>query len=236
MSKINRQTRSSLTVAIPAYNEEDSLPWVLQHTIKTIPKYIRNYEILVINDGSKDKTSEIAWDFAKKHKFIRVIDQPNGGYGVAMLRGISEAKKDYVAYMPADGQFLIEDMRYCIEHMGDADLILGDRGVRLDYSLYRHILSRGYLFVLWMLFGIRYKDVNWLTIWRTKDVKKLKIRSRGIFLLAEIVIRFKQKGLRIVEAPSFYRSRRGGKVKNTKPSIVMQTLIDAITMWKHGNH
>src|SRR3990167_9166153 len=145
-----------------------------------------------------------------------------------MLRGIRAARKDFVAYMPADGQFLVRDMRHCFPHMRNADLILGYRGPRVDYSVYRHILSQSYLFLLRLLYGLRYRDVNWLTIWRTRDVQKMSVTSRGIFLLAEIVIRFKRKGLRIVEAPSFYRPRRGGRVKNTKFRIVLRTLLDAL--------
>ncbi len=231
MSKNIIDKLPGLTIAIPAYNEEESLPWVLDNTLRTAPRYLSDFEILVVDDGSVDRTAEIARQFAKKDNRVRLVQQVNGGYGEAMLRGIREAKKDFVAYMPADGQFLVHDMRFSLPHMRHADLILGNRGRRTDYSLYRHILSSVYLVVLRVLFGIRYKDVNWLTIWRTKEVKKMHIESRGIFLLAEIVIRFKRKGLKITEAVSFYHPRRAGQVKNTKISIVMRTFFDAVRFW-----
>lgn len=231
MQKDIKQRLSSLTIAIPAYNEETNLEWVLKNTLEKAPQYLSDYEILVINDGSKDKTGKIADKFAKKYREVRVIHQENKGYGEAMLRGIKEAKKKFVAYMPADGQFLVEDMKYCLPFMKNADLILGARGSRADYSVYRLIISYTYLIVLRILFGVTFQDVNWLNIWNTKKVKNLKIDSRGVFLLAEIVIRFQKKGLKIVEAPSNYRRRMGGKVKNSKFSVAFQTLYDACKLW-----
>lgn len=221
----------SLTLAIPAYNEEENIGFILENTILNARKYLSDFEIVVIDDGSTDKTGIIADSFAKKNNLVRVIHQKNKGYGEAMLRGILEAKKDFVAYLAADGQFLVEDMKYCLPFMKEADLILGMRGSRADYSVYRLILSYAYLIILRILFGISYQDVNWLNIWNTKKVQKLNINSRGVFLLAEIVIKFKKKGYIIVEAPSFYRSRIGGKEKNSKLSIALRTLFDACVLW-----
>lgn len=221
----------SLTLAIPAYNEEDNIGFVLQNTLSDAAKYLSDFEIVVIDDGSTDKTGDIADSFAKKSNLIRVIHQKNKGYGEAMLRGIREAKKEFVAYLAADGQFLVEDMKYCLPFMKKADLILGTRGSRADYSVYRLILSYTYLVILRILFGISYQDVNWLNIWNTKKVQNLTINSRGVFLLAEIVIKFQKKGYTIIEAPSFYRSRIGGKEKNSKLSIALRTLFDACVLW-----
>lgn len=221
----------SLTISIPAYNEEDNIRWVLKNTVKEAPTYLSDFEIIVIDDGSTDKTGEIADSFTKKYNFIRVIHQDNKGYGEAMLRGIREARKEFVCYMPADGQFLVEDMKFCLPLMKTADLILGARGSRADYTVYRLILSYTYLVVLRILFGVNFQDVNWLNIWRTKEAQKLKINSRGIFLLAEIVIRFQKKGLKVVEASSFYRPRTAGRAKNARFSLALQTLIDAIKLW-----
>lgn len=234
MSKKIKETIPSLSIAIPAYNEEENLDFVLKNTLETAPKFLSDFEVLIIDDGSTDKTGNIADAFSKKYSKIRVIHQKNKGYGATMLTGIQEAKKEFVAYMPADGQFLVEDMVKCFFYMNKADLILGYRGYRTDYSVYRLILSYSYLFLLRLLFGLRYKDVNWLNIWRTKEVKNLKVRSRGVFMLAEIILLFKEKGLRIVEAPSFYRIRKSGKVKNAKLPVAIQTLIDLLEYWKNN--
>lgn len=225
----------SITIAIPAFNEEENIEWVVRNSLEDLPKYFKDYEVLVVNDGSKDKTAEITDKLAKKHKYFRVIHQPNGGYSQAMWTGIANAKKNFVAYVPADGQYLVKDMAKMYPLVESSDIVLGYRGVRKDYNLYRKILSYGYLIFLWLLFGIAVKDLNGPTIWRTAEVKKLKklysVKTKGVFILAEIVARFLHAGLKISEAPSIYRPRRGGTVKNTKFKVVRNTFTDALKVW-----
>lgn len=225
----------SITIAIPTYNEEENIEWVVRDSLKSLPEYFSNYEVLIVDDGSKDRTAEITDRLAKENFSVRVIHQPNGGYSKAMLAGIRNAQKDFVAYIPADGQYTIKDMSAMFPLMENSDLVLGYRGIRKDYNLYRKILSYGYLIMLWMMFGIDVKDLNGPNIWRTTEVNKLKeiysVNSKGVFILAEIVARFKKRGLRISEAPSVYRSRRSGAVKNTKFKVVKDTYIDALKLW-----
>lgn len=227
----------SITISIPAYNEEENIEWIVKDCLKSLPKYFDAYEVLVVDDGSQDKTGQILDELSRKFKNVRVIHQPNGGYSRAMLTGIRNAKKEFVAYVPADGQYTVSDMSKMYPLMESSDLVLGYRGIRKDYNFYRKLLSYGYLIFLWLLFGITVKDLNGPNIWRVKEVNKLKeiysVKSKGVFLLAEIVARFKRKGLRITEAPSVYRSRRGGDVKNARIRVAIKTGLDALKLkWK----
>lgn len=223
---------TSITISIPAYNEEENIQWVVKDALITLPKYFKDYEILIVDDGSSDSTGKIADELSKKFKEVRVVHQPNGGYSKAMLAGIKNAKKEFIAYMPADGQFLIDDMRHCFEVMENYDLTLGYRGGRPDYSTYRLILSYGYLLILTLLFNIKYMDVGWVNIWRTKKVQGIKIDNpQGIFILTEILVKFNKLGYKVIEAPSYYHPRLGGKVKNAKMKVVLLTLLNALNLW-----
>lgn len=222
----------SITIAIPAYNEEECIEWVVKDTFKSLPKYFKDFEVVVVDDGSRDKTGIILDKLAKANKKLRVIHQKNGGYSKAMWTGIKASKKEFVAYMPADGQFLIEDMRHCFEVMKNNDLVLGYRGGRSDYTPKRIFFSYGFLLILLILFDIKYMDVGWVHIWRTKKVQKLKLMAMGgIFILTEILVRFKKLGYKIIEAPSYYRPRRAGEVKNAKLKVVFATFINALKLW-----
>lgn len=236
---LKRGNYPSITIAIPAYNEEENIDWTIRDSLEDLPRYFENYEILVVDDGSRDKTGKISDIWAKKDKHIRVIHQFNMGFNQAVATGINNAKKDFVAYLPADGQYFVRDLDQMFPLMYKSDLVLGYRGIRQDYNLYRQILSYGYLILLWMAFGITVKDLNGPTIWRTKEAKKLKtiysVKSKGVSILAEIVTRFKRKGLRITEAPSIYRSRMGGTVKNAKLSVAWDTFKDTIYLWVRQN-
>lgn len=223
---------SSITIVIPAYNEEKSLDRVVKNTLGKLPKYFQDFEIVIVDDGSQDKTGEIADGLAKKNKRIKVIHQINGGYSRAMLTGIKMASKEFVAYMPADGQFLVDDMRHCFEVMPNNDMILGYRGGRPDYTFKRIIFSYGYLLLLSLLFNLKYTDVGWVIIWRASKIKNIKLTSSsGIFLLTESLVRFQQKKYKIVDAPSYYHPRKLGEAKNVKFKVVFQTLLSAIKFW-----
>lgn len=222
----------SLSIVIPAFNEEESLGFVLSDTLRDLPKAVRNYEIIVVDDGSTDKTPVIADSFAQKNKHIRVIHQKNSGFNKAMISGLRRAQKKYVAYMHAGGQELIRDMVNCIRIIPKYDLVLGIRGKRIDYNFYRMLLSYGVLVLYRALFGITYEDVHWVYIWKTKEVQKLKLDPKGgIFLLVETLVKFKRKDLSIGEASAPYRPRYGGDNKNTNLKVVIRTFISIIALW-----
>jgi glycosyltransferase involved in cell wall biosynthesis len=225
--------KHSITIVIPAYNEEENIKFILQDTTKKLPKYFKDWEIIVVDDGSHDQTAIISDKFAQKHKNIVVLRQiKNVGFSRAMLVGIKKAKKEFVAYMPADGQFLVDDMRHCFQVLDESDLILGYRGGRTDYATKRIFFSYGYLLLLLLLFDVKYMDVGWVNIWRTSAVKKIKLQALGgIFILTEILVRFRKKGLRIVEAPSYYHPRISGEVKNAKWKVVISTFLTAFKLW-----
>ena len=217
---------------IPAFNEEESIRQVIQDTCSTLPKYFVNYEIIVVDDGSTDSTGAIADELAREIDFIKVLHQSNGGYGVALVAGINLATKEFAAYIPADGHFLVEDMRHCFDLIGDSDLVLGYRGGRSDYTVGRILLSYGYLTLLTLMYGLRYMDLGWVHIWRVEKLKRLDLKgTRGIFILTEIVILFQRLGWKIVEGPSYYHSRLSGKAKNARASVVFDTLISALRLW-----
>ncbi len=225
--------KHSITIVIPAYNEEENIKFIIQDSIKKLPKYARDWEIIVVDDGSNDKTAQIADKFTLKHKNVHVLRQiKNVGFSRAMLAGIKKAKKEFVAYMPADGQFLVDDMRHCFDVLDKSDLVLGYRGGRTDYATKRIFFSYGYLLLLLLLFDVKYMDVGWVNIWRTSAVKKIKLQALGgIFILTEILVRFRKKGLRIIEAPSYYHPRISGEVKNAKWKVVISTFLNAFKLW-----
>ena len=138
---MQKTKRPSLSIVIPAYNEEESLGYVLIDTLKDLPKVVSDYEIIVVDDGSSDSTPHIADLFAKKNSHVHVIHQSNKGFNRAMITGLRAAKKKYVAYMHAGGQDLIRDMVNCLRIMPNYDLVLGKRGKRIDYDLYRLFLQ-----------------------------------------------------------------------------------------------
>lgn len=232
-SSMKAKNAPSLSIVIPAYNEEESLGYVLADTIRDLPKHVKDYEVIVVDDGSSDGTLQTANSFAKRNRRLRVIHRAtNGGFNKAMITGLKAAKKDYVAYMQADGQDLIRDMVNCFRIMDKYDLVLGIRGKRIDYNLYRLVLSYGCSILYRVLFGITYEDVHWVYVWKTKEVQKLKFDSKGgIFLLVESLIKFEKKELAVGQVSSPYRPRYAGANKNTNLKVVWETFVSILRLW-----
>ena len=205
------QLDESLSIIIPAYNEEGNLRNLISYTREDAKKISRDFEIIIINDGSSDKTGLVSELFAKKHKNVRVIHhKKNQGLALAWRSGIQACKKDIILYIEGDGQQPLKDQHDLLEKIKHADLVLGFRSDRSDYSFFRKLLSRGYLFLIWLFFNLKYKDVGWSQAYRRKIFDKVKIKSVTPFFDTEVVIKALRNGFRVAEARSFYRRREKG--------------------------
>ncbi|MFW5804133.1 MAG: glycosyltransferase family 2 protein [bacterium] len=116
-----------MTIIIGAYNEEEGIKDTLKNLVPIAKK--RNWNILVINDGSIDKTGEILKKITEEESIITVIDHPyNKGYGAALKTGIVNAKSELVSFYDADGQHRPEDLENLYDNLGNLDMIIGKRG------------------------------------------------------------------------------------------------------------
>lgn len=234
MSIQKRKTEiPSLAIVIPAYNEQEGIRIVLNDIIRNLPKYVRDWEAIVVDDGSTDKTGEIADSYGKKHKRIRVIHQPNGGYNKAMIAGLANVSKEYVGYFQGDGQNLVRDFKNYYALLPKYDLLMVGRGKPHDYNLLRLLFHYGGFALYFLLFGLRYQDPHWVYFWRTREIQKLKLDpTGGVFLLVESLIKFRRKGLRVIEAGSVeYRGRVGGEQKAVRPKVIWRTFKSVIGLW-----
>ena len=134
----------------------------------------------------------------------------NQGLALAWRTGIQSAKKDVILYIEGDGQQPFKDQYDLLEKIKNADLSLGVRTDRFDYTFFRKILSYGFLFLIWLLFGLTYKDVGWSQAYRRKIFDKIEMKSVTPFFDTEVVIKALRFGFKVVEARSYYRARAAG--------------------------
>ncbi|OGH18566.1 MAG: hypothetical protein A3F31_05140 [Candidatus Levybacteria bacterium RIFCSPHIGHO2_12_FULL_38_12] len=201
----------SLSVVIPAYNEEGNLINLVKQTLQDAEKITSDFEILVINDGSSDNTAIVADSLAKTYKNVKVINhKKNQGLALAWRTGIQACKKDIILYIEGDGQQPFKDQYDLLKKIKHADIVLGTRSYRFDYTPFRKILSYGYLFLIWLFFNLRYKDVGWSQAYRRKIFDTVEIKSVTPFFDTEVIIKALRNGFRVVEARSFYRPRKTG--------------------------
>jgi len=222
----------SLSVVVPAYNEEGNLNNAINGIIGSLEGKVADYEIIVVNDGSADHTREIAEAQAKQNPQIRIFSHDrNMGQGTALSTGYAQCRKDYVTYMPADGQVNPGELVGMLKDTEDADIVITFRSSRADYSLFRLISSFTYTVLNRILFGLKYKDINWVHMYDRRIFEKIKIGSTGVFFLGEILAKAQRLGYTIKEIPSNYYQRKSGKAKGGKPRSVFTAVKEMFSLW-----
>jgi glycosyltransferase involved in cell wall biosynthesis len=231
-----------LSIVIPAYNEEAFIGKLLEQII-AVPTEAAGFdkEIIVVNDGSKDKTGEIARSFAGVQCFTQV---PNQGKGKAVQRGIREASGDYILIQDADLEYNPSDYLELISGLRNADVvygsrILGQRKRQKGFTLFpgKHPEQSagpwlaGWVLSLWtwLMYG------RWITdtltaykLYPAQAVKRMKLRTSGFETDHEITAKLIRMRLRITEVPIAYtpRSREEGKkIKASDGVIAIWTLL-----------
>ena len=229
-----------ISFIIPVYNEEHNIANVLSDLHRTLavnPQW--NWEVIVVEDGSRDRTRKVVLEEVKKYPQTQVIlHEANQGYTPSLKDGIEKARGKYLMYVGADEEFDCSElpafMNLLLNHRegGGADIVLGVRWQRNAYKLWRFFLSVIYIFLLNFLFKLRINDYNWSQAWPREFFQKVKLRSRSLFILPEIIIRGHDLGYRIREIPSNHRGRRTGK-SSVNLRIMGRALGDAFSFWRY---
>lgn len=206
--------KESLSIMVTAYNEEVNLPNLIRQTFQDAKKITTDFEIVVVNDGSSDNTASVVEALTKTYKNLRIISyKKNQGLACAFRTGIKACKKDIILYIEGDGQQPLRDQYEALKKIKDADVVLGARSYRFDYSLFRKALSYGFLFLLWLFFNLKFKDVGWSQVYRRKIFDSIKLKSISPFFCAELVVKAVRSGFKVTQAPVIYRTRERGVTK-----------------------
>lgn len=217
----------SLSVIIPVYNEEQTIAGVLARVLSVMNEFPGDWEVVIVNDGSTDKTLELCTEFLGDR--VRVLQhEQNRGAGDALRTGMADSRCELAIFVPADGQFDPREIPMFAEAAKNADVVLGVRKGRDHYSMWRKLQSRIYLNLMNLLFRQRYSDVNWVQLWRMPTAGKLEISSKGVFMQQELIDKAKLRGLSIVEIPSRFLKRGGGKAKGSSFRTVLVTIRELI--------
>jgi dolichol-phosphate mannosyltransferase len=225
------RTHGSLSLIIPAYNEAAGIRTALQEADRALAKVARDYEILVVDDGSSDGTSHIVAETARALPRIRLLRHAeNRGYGAALRTGFEAARCERVAFTDADCQFHLGDLTVLVSLTDQAHVAVGYRVARQD-SWLRRFYSWGYNLLVRTLLGTRVRDCDCaLKVFRKETLPSLRPRTDGFFVNTEMLMRARQLGYEIVEAPVRHRPRLLG---SSKVSVwdIPRTLRTLLPFW-----
>jgi glycosyltransferase involved in cell wall biosynthesis len=222
----------SLSIIVPAFNEAGNLPIVVEQIARLAATTAPEHEIVIVDDGSSDDTAAVAGELASRLARVSVVrHERNLGSGGAILTGIAHARCDLVMYVPADGQFHLPEIAGFLRAMEGHDIVIGARIKRSDYSWFRLLSSRVFILLVNWLFQQSFRDVNWVHMWRRRIFEQVKPRSRGVFLLEEILVRARHAGFSVAEIQSFYIPRLSGKAKGGDPRTILKTIGEMLRFW-----
>jgi glycosyltransferase involved in cell wall biosynthesis len=229
-----------LSYFFPAHNEEANLRGLVEEALETLPAIAETFEIVIVDDGSRDATGAIADELATAHPgVVRAVHHPtNLGYGSALLSGFRAARHEFVAFTDGDRQFRVGDLALLTERLAQPDrpdAVVGFRIKRAD-PLVRTLYARAYRVANFVWFGLRIRDVDCACkLFRREALAGIAIESGGAFFSAELLIKLRAAGRTLVEVGVPHHPRTAGSPTGAKPSVVLRAVRDfwqlRLRMW-----
>lgn len=218
----------TLSVFFPAYYDEKNIGKVVDKAVQALEDMqLKDYEVTIIEDGSPDKTAEVADALAAKYPKVKVIHhEKNMGYGATLLEGFVSAKLDYVFYTDGDNQFDLEDLKKFVALVPYSDIVVGYRKKK-QYSAYRKVTSFVYNQILKWAFDIDYIDIDCAFKIIKKDLfDKITVSTKDAFIDAEIMIKAHLLGYTSTELSVTHLPRLDGISTAARPSIILKTIYE----------
>ena len=222
----------ALSIVLPAYNEEGNIERVVRDAVAAAGALVRDYEIVVVDDGSRDRTAEIlAGLVAEVGPRLRVLRHTvNLGYGAALRDGFRATRGELVFYTDSDNQFDLRELASMLPLMNGCDAALGYRVDRQDAWM-RKVVSGGFNRLSSLVFGMSVRDLNCsFKLFRGDLIRRLPIDSTDFFVDTEMVARLHRSGCRYVQRGVRHLPRTAGR-SSVRPSDVPRTLISLARMW-----
>lgn len=222
-------TTSSLSFFMPAFNEEDNIAASIREAVVVLGKLANDFEIIIVDDGSADNTSEIVAALAKKDARIRVIrHKANRGYGAALVTGFKSCRNNLIFFTDADRQFNLSEIKKFLPHVKNYDAVIGYRAPRQDPML-RKINAIGWKWLLRFTLGLKVRDVDCaFKLIKKKQIDKIIIKSRGALVSAELLMKLRHKRCRILELPVSHRPRRAGSPSGARPAVILRAFKELV--------
>lgn len=224
-----------LSVFFPFWNEEKNINEVVARALEVLPTVAKKWEIILVDDGSTDKTFQKAQKLADENSRIRVIHHnPNRGYGAALKSGLIESKYEYIVFTDGDGQFDFTQVTKFIEKIHDADLVIGYRKKRRDQKIMIRLLLM-YMLKVWdfLLFRFYVKDIDCgFKMFKRETVEKLMpLRSEGAMMTTEILAKVHAKKLKLEQVGVDHFPRKHGKQSGANFQVVIRALFESLILW-----
>jgi len=247
----------SVSLLCWAYNEEASLGAYLECATRLMDEAVEDYEIVLIDDGSTDRTYEIAKAFQEKHPRLNIFqNECNLNVGISSRRAIQRASKEYLFWQTIDWCYDISNLREYLEQLKENDIVQGVRRkpVQVKITLLKpfaailklfgikHLTKRSDTIakaiisvinysLIRILFRVPLSDYQNVTFYPTKWIQSIQYEAKSSFANPEGLIKSYWAGLSIKEVPINFIPRNSGEAKGTRPRAITSAIKDIFILW-----
>ncbi len=227
-----KKGRYSISAFFPIYNDECTVKKMVMDALSVLRTITDDYEIILVDDCSIDKSGRIADSLAKKYRQVRVMHhRKNRGYGGALKTGITSARKDLIFYTDGDAQYDARELAKLYPLIGNADVVNGYKIKRHDV-LYRIVLGRLYNAFVKVMFHMKIRDIDCdFRLFRRRVFKDITLESNSGVICVEMMKKIQLTGARIAEVPVHHYERVGGVSQFFKVMKISSVFLGLAKQW-----
>ncbi len=218
---------ASLSAVLPARDEEGNIDAAVREVWREVERFAAVAEIIVVDDGSTDRTAARVEDLVAEIPALRLVRHPvSRGYGAALRSGFAAARGEWLFFTDADRQFDLAELGRLVGLASEHDVVAGFRANRGD-PLHRRVMASAWNRLIATALGVRMRDVNCaFKLLRADLVRRLELTSDGPAFGAELALALEREGVRIAQVPVAHRPRAWGRQSGGSPAVVLRGLIE----------
>lgn len=231
----NTNKIEELTIFFPLYNEEKNVKPLVDHSVDVFSKFAQTFEILLINDGSKDDTKLIAEKLEKKYPCVKLISQENKGYGGALKTGFENAQYDWIFFSDGDLQFDFNEIEMFLPYTSKYDFIIGYRKKRAE-GFKRDLIAK--MLKIWNLillgFPLKIKDIDcaFKLLKKSALAKTFPINSTGSMVSTEFLLKGIRNNLKIKQIGVSHFERKLGTATGNAADVIITAIKETFKLRK----
>jgi glycosyltransferase involved in cell wall biosynthesis len=222
-----------ISVFLPSHNEEGNVERVVRSYIAELPRVAEDYEVIVIDDGSRDRTGEIAERLAAEDSHVKLVRHfVNQGYGGAVISGIRAATQPYVLLCDGDGQFDPSDLERLTPFVPEYDVVAGYRVRRAD-PLMRRINGKAWTILVRVLLGITISDIDCgFKLFKREKLDAMELRAHGAMISTELMARLAGRNAKVKEVDVKHLPRLTGEQSGANLKVVARAFKELIALYR----
>jgi glycosyltransferase involved in cell wall biosynthesis len=221
----------AVSIVLPAYDEEPNIDQAIAEATAAGERLFREHEIVVVDDGSRDRTADLVRQVAGRDPRVRLVQhKQNRGYGEALRTGFLDARLDFVFFTDADLQFDLNELEEFLQYAGTVDVVAGYRLNRQD-PLQRRLMAYAWNLLVRVLFYVPVRDIDCaFKLFDRRVLREVHIESVGAMVNTELMVKLGRAGASVVEVGVHHRPRRAGQARGASPRVILTALREVRRM------